>query len=219
MKMTGSALLLFASNIAVANAQQVPVQPAPDQQVGVQQVGGQQVGAFRTITLPPNAEVLVTPNDDLSSKSARVGDKFRIATVLDVVQDGFVVVPRGTVGEATVIYRTGKGAFGKSAKMEVEFNWLQLGDRQIPISGKFRQEGEGNTGAAVGAVVAVGVLGAFVTGHSATITNGQQLHAHTVEALAFEVPAATMPIPTAKVAKAAAVAAPAGVQVASAPPR
>jgi hypothetical protein len=93
MKMTGSALLLFASNIAVANAQQVPVQ-----QAGVQQVGGQQVGAFRTITLPPNAEVLVTPNDDLSSKSARVGDKFRIATVLDVVQDGFVVVPRGTVG-------------------------------------------------------------------------------------------------------------------------
>jgi hypothetical protein len=65
--------------------------------------------------------------------------------------------------------------------------------------------------------VAVGVLGAFVTGHSATITNGQQLHAHTVEALAFEVPAATMPIPTAKMAKAAAVAAPAGVLVASAP--
>ncbi len=76
------------------------------------------------------------------------------------MQDGFVMIPRGTVGEATISYRTGKGAFGKSAKMEIEFNWLDLNGRRIPLSGKFRQEGEGNTGAAVGAAVAVGPFGA-----------------------------------------------------------
>jgi hypothetical protein len=163
---------------------------------------------LRTITLAPNTEVVVTPNDTLTTKSLKVGDKFKIATVFDVMQDGFVVIPRGTPGEATVSYRTGKGAFGKSAKMEVTFNWLKLGDRQIPLNGTYRQEGQGNTGAAVGAVVAVGVFGAFVTGHSATITNGQQLRTHTAETISFSVPAGAAPVQAAIVALPPPVAAP-----------
>lgn len=165
-----------------------------------------QTAEMRTITLVPNTEVVVTPNDTLTTKSLKVGDKFKIATVFDVMQDGYVLIPRGTPGEATVSYRTGKGAFGKSAKMEVAFNWLKLGDRQIPLNGTYRQEGQGNAGAAVGAVVAVGVFGAFVTGHSATITNGQQLRTHTAESISFNVPAGAAPIQTAVVAPAAAVA-------------
>jgi len=164
--------------------------------------------ATRQITLAPNTEVVVTPNDTLNTKSVKVGDKFRLATVFDVMQDGFVLIPRGTPGEGTVSYRTGKGAFGKSGKFEVEFNSLDLGGRKIALTGKHRQEGEGNTGAAVGAVVAVGVFGAFVTGHSATITNGQQLRAHTAEPLSFTVPAGVAPVPTANLAAPAPVAAP-----------
>ncbi|NKJ02023.1 hypothetical protein [Novosphingobium sp. SG707] len=165
-----------------------------------------QTGEMRAITLAPNTEVVVTPNDTLTTKSLKVGDKFKIATVFDVMQDGYVLIPRGTPGEATVSYRTGKGAFGKSAKMEVTFNWLKLGDRQIPLNGTYRQEGQGNAGAAVGAVVAVGVFGAFVTGHSATITNGQQLRTHTAETISFNVPAGAAPIQAAIVAPAAPVA-------------
>ncbi len=119
------------------------------------------------------------------------------------------MIPRGTYGEGTVSYRTGKGAFGKSAKFEVEFNWIDLNGRHIPITGKFRAEGEGNTGAAVGAVVAVGVFGAFVTGHSATITNGQQLRAYTAEPLAFNVPAGAAAVPTASLAAPTPIAVPA----------
>jgi len=170
------------------------------------------VVALRQITLPPNSEVVVTPNDTVSSKSVKVGDKVRVSTRFDVMQEGFIMIPRGTVGEATISYRTGKGAFGKSAKMEIEFNWLDLNGRRIPLSGKFRQEGEGNTGAAVGAVVAVGPFGAFVTGHSATLTNGQELRAHTIEPLVFNVPAAAVPVPMANLAAPPPVA---GVAVAA----
>lgn len=165
-----------------------------------------QTAEMRTITLVPNTEVVVTPNDTLTTKSLKVGDKFKIATVFDVMQDGYVLIPRGTPGEATVSYRTGKGAFGKSAKMEVAFNWLKLGERHILLNGTYRQEGQGNAGAAVGAVVAVGVFGAFVTGHSATITNGQQLRAHTAESISFNVPAGASPIQTAVVAPSTPVA-------------
>ncbi len=118
---------------------------------------------------------------------------------------------RTIMGEATVTYRTGKGAFGKSGKMEVTFNYLDLNGRHIPLSGTYRQEGQGNTGAAVGAVVPVGVFGAFVTGHSASLVSGQHLRAHTVELLAFNVPAGAVAIQTASLAPPApvAVAAPA----------
>lgn len=83
---------------------------------------------------------------------------------------------------------TNKGAFGKSGKMEVSFDWLDLGGRKIALTGSHRQEGEGNTGATVGAVVAVGVFAAFVTGRSASISNGQQLRARVGEPLTFTIP-------------------------------
>ncbi|MEI6419220.1 MAG: hypothetical protein WCO82_09135 [Sphingomonadales bacterium] len=147
--------------------------------------------AMRQIVVSPNTEVMVTPNDNITTKGKQVkqGFKFRISTVFDVMQDGFVVIPKGTPGEGTVTWMTNKGAFGKSGKMEVSFDWLELGGRRIALTGTHRQEGEGNTGATVGAVVAVGVFSAFVTGRSATIVNGQQLRARTAEPLTFSIPA------------------------------
>ena len=110
--------------------------------------------AMRQIVVSPNTEVMVTPNDNITTKGKQVkqGFKFRISTVFDVMQDGFVVIPKGTPGEGTVTWMTNKGAFGKSGKMEVSFDWLELGGRRIALTGTHRQEGEGNTGATVGAV-------------------------------------------------------------------
>lgn len=104
------------------------------------------------------------------------------------MQDGYVVIPKGTRGEGTVTWMTNKGAFGKSGKMEVSFDWLELGGRRVALTGSHRQEGEGNTGATVGTAVAAGVFAAFVTGRSASIINGQQLRARTAEPLIFMVP-------------------------------
>lgn len=181
----------------------------------VQTAAVTQSAPMRLITLAPNSEITITPNDTLTSKSIKVDDKFRLSTVFDVMQEGFVMIPRGTFGEGTVTYRTGKGVFGKSAKFEVEFNWIDLNGRHIPLTGKFRSEGEGNTGAAVGVVVAAGPFGAFVTGHSATITNGQQLRAYTAEPLAFNVPANAAAVPAASLAAPTPIAAPAAPPIAA----
>jgi len=99
------------------------------------------------------------------------------------------MVSVNAVGEGTIVWLTNKGAFGKSGKMEVSFDWLDLNGRRVSLTGTHRQEGEGNTGATVGAAVAVGVFSAFVTGRSATLVNGQQLRARTAEPLTFTVPA------------------------------
>ncbi|WP_068094022.1 hypothetical protein [Novosphingobium rosa] len=157
MKLTGYALVVAMLAVTTSASAQAPVEQA----------------TLRHLTVSPNTEVVLAPNDTLVTKSVKVGDKLCISTVFDVMQDGFVLIPRGTSGEATVTYRTGKGSFGKSGKMEVAFNYLDLNGRHIPLTGTYRQEGQGNTGVAVGAVVAVGVFGTYVNGHSATLVAGQ----------------------------------------------
>ncbi|KGB57010.1 hypothetical protein FG91_00115 [Sphingopyxis sp. LC81] len=159
------------------------------------------------LMLPSYTEVILTPDAEASSKKLREGHTVPMHTVFDVMHNGVVVIPKGTRGMGTVTWRTGKGAFGKSAKMEITFNELTLPNgHRLPLAGMHRQEGEGNTGAAVGAAIAVGVFGAFVTGRSAIIPNGQHLMARTNEALAYSIPAGAVVIPTAQLAPAASVA-------------
>jgi hypothetical protein len=189
-------ILAVASALpTMAFAQMVEPAAAPAQAVAVEPA----VVEAPKLVLPPNTEVAVTPNDNLTTKGSKEGDTFLMSTVFDVMYNGYVVIPRGTPGQGTIVWRTGKGAFGKSAKMELQFDWLDLNGRRISLTGKHRQEGEGNTGAAIGAVVAVGVFGAFVTGKSAKVPHGMQLSARTAEALPIILPAGAAPQPVASV--------------------
>lgn len=159
-------------------------------------------------TLPANTEIMVRMNEELTTRGGKldVGTTFRMSVVDDVRIGNFVVIPRGTPAIGEVTWRTGKGAFGKSGKMEIDIRYLDLNGRRIPLTGHYRQEGEGNTVATVAAVVAVGVFGAFVTGKSATIPQGRELKAYTMEPLAVLLPT---PVPAAAPAVVAAVPTPA----------
>lgn len=133
--------------------------------------------------LPSNSEVWLSMDHELNSKKTKVGDKFDMTVARDVMLGQYVVIPRGTPAHGQISYRTGKGAFGKSAKMEFDLVDVVLPSRTVPVAGHYRIEGQGNTGAAVGAVVAAGVFGAFVTGHSASATQGSEWKAATKEPL------------------------------------
>ena len=135
-------------------------------------------------TLPANTELTVAAANELSSKNLKEGDVFAFTVVNDVQLQNQIVIPRGSRGEGKVLWRTGKGMFGKSAKMELAFDWVDVGGQKIPLAGKHRQEGEGNTGATVGAVLAAGLVGGmFVTGKSAVVPQGMQMKAFTKDAL------------------------------------
>lgn len=138
------------------------------------------------VTLPANTEVVLRMSDDLTTKGGRieVGHVFRMTVAFDVKAQGKVVIPAGTPATGEVTMRTGKAVFGKSGKMEVELRNIDLDGRRIPVTGKYRQEGEGNTLAAVGAVfLAAGLM--FVTGKSAVIPRGRELVAYTITSEAF----------------------------------
>ena len=141
----------------------------------------------KTIALPANTEVVLRLADELTSKGNqnKVGSMFRLTVAYDVKVGGITVIPSGTPATGEVTYRTGKGMFGKSGKLEVELRQIDLDGQRIPINGKYRQEGEGNTTAAVGAVfLAAGLM--FVTGKSAIIPRGRELSAYTSQTTTIE---------------------------------
>ena len=144
--------------------------------------------------LPANTEIWLSPNAEVNTKRIKQGEKFAMSVTRDVVLGDFIVIPRGTRGYGQVSYRTGKGAFGKSGKMEFEIVELDLGGRMIPVTGHYRVEGQGNTGATVGAIVAVGVFSAFVTGHSAVVAAGTEFKAYTANALPIVLAAPAAPL-------------------------
>ncbi|MDH7639930.1 hypothetical protein QGN17_14435 [Sphingomonas sp. MAHUQ-71] len=131
--------------------------------------------------LPSNSDVWVSLDMPMDSKRMKQGDKFDVTVSRDVMLGDYVVIPRGTHGHGQISYRTGKGAFGKSAKMEFDIIDVQLGQRTIALSGHYRIEGQGNTGATVAAVATVWIASPFITGHSATATQGSEWKGATKE--------------------------------------
>ncbi|MGQ0558714.1 MAG: hypothetical protein ACT4OE_03895 [Sphingosinicella sp.] len=144
----------------------------------------QPASATVEVVLPANTDVLLRLTSQLSSRNQRIGDTFPLTVVQDVAVDGHVVIPAGTRAIGQVTWRTGRGSFGKSGKLEITMRYVELDGRRIPIAGFHRQEGEGNTGATIGAVVAAGVVGGLIVqGRTARIPEGQEFTARTVDAI------------------------------------
>ena len=128
----------------------------------------------RRIVLPQDTVIQIAAVEEITSKHMHEGDVQRLQVVNDVTQDGRVIIPRGAPVKATVTWRTGKGIVGKSAKFELTFNSVNVMGKDFALKGKHRQEGRGNTLAAL--------LGSsIITGHSAVMQSGQMVTAFTAE--------------------------------------
>ena len=126
------------------------------------------------VLLPSDTVLSVIPLEEISSKHMTVGDVQRLQVSGDVSQNGVVIIPRGAAVKATVTWRTGKGIGGKSAKFVLTFNSVNVHGREFLLKGTHRQEGRGNTVAAL--------LGSMlISGHSAVMTSGQVVTALTAE--------------------------------------
>ena len=143
----------------------------------------QQAHESATLTIPSNTEVILRMSEDLTTKGGqiKVGHVFNLTVAYDVKVNGTIAIPAGTPAKGEVTMRTGRAVFGKSGKMEIELRSIDLNGQRIPVTGKYRQEGEGDTLAAVGAVFLSAPL-MFITGKSAVIPRGRELSAYTMGA-------------------------------------
>ena len=139
--------------------------------------------------LPARTEILLSLNEELTSREHRQGQTFPLTVVGDVMLGNYVVIPSGTPAVGEVTWVTGRGIFGKSGKMDIAIRYIDLNGRQIPVVGTFRQEGEGNTVATLAGVAVVPVAGFFITGRSAVIPVGRHLEVRLRDNLPVILPA------------------------------
>lgn len=147
-------------------------------------------------SMPANTLITVTPMAEITSKHLEVGQAVDFVTVGDVAEAGKVVIPRGSLVKGDITFKTGKAIGGKSGKFEVSFRTVQVHGKSYALKGMHRQEGKGNTVAAV-----FGSM--LVSGRSAVMQPGQEARAFTAEPIPYGTPvAATAVTPTAVPAQA-----------------
>lgn len=135
-------------------------------------------GAAVQRMLPASTLLSVTPNAEITSKKIEEGDKVTFSVVGDVTENGAVIIPRGSQVEGTVVWKTGKAIGGKSGKFEVSFDRVDVRGGSYKLRGSHRQEGKGNTVAAV-----FGSM--LVSGRSASMMPGQIASAFTAEPIPY----------------------------------
>lgn len=207
--MTGAAMAaLIFTPLAPAFAQ-AQVNPAPPVQQAVMTPAAPAptVNADGSLMLNTGTPITLAVSQEVNSSTHHNGDMFALTVLNDVRIGDTIVIPRGTPAQAEITWRTGKGAFGKSGKLEFSLRYIELNGQRIPVTGSFRQEGEGNTIATGVGIIAVGVFAGFITGKRARLPVGRELMAQLAQPVPFTASGALAPSYNGQAAWAAAEAA------------
>ena len=162
-----------------AYAQTMPAQSAPAE------ASASTAATDGLLTLNEGVPFKLVVSQEVNSSTHREGQSFPLTVLEDVKVGETVVIPRGTPAYGEITWRTGKGAFGKSGKIEFALTHIELDGKRVPISGTYRQEGEGNTIATGVGVIAIGVFAGFITGKRARLPMGRELMTHVYSNVPF----------------------------------
>jgi len=120
--------------------------------------------------VPVGTELDVRLQNRLSSDDAKVEDRFEATTVVDLVEDGKVLIPAGAVVRGVVTSVDRAGRVSRTGKLTLGFDQITVQGRAYPINATVTQaiESEGirgeagriGAGAGVGAIIG-GILGGF----------------------------------------------------------
>ena len=185
---TLTATLVASSLMATAaHGQSLQVTPAAQPLAVQEQRSGNAV-------LPANTEITMRMNEEVTTRgdSWSEGDTFNLTVSNDVMLGSYVVIPRGSRASGRITWLTSRGMFGKSGKMDIELEYVEVNGQRIAVDGTYRQEGEGATLATVGGVILAGVFGGFITGRSARIPADRELTATTEADLELAIPASAV---------------------------
>jgi hypothetical protein len=141
--------------------------------------------------LPASTEVLLRMSEEVTTQGNQwdEGDTFRLTVARDVMLGDYVVIPAGAPATGRIKWLTSRGAFGKSGKMDIELQSVEVGGRTIQLNGTYRQEGDGATLATVGGVLLAGPFAGFITGKSGRIPEGRELTASTEQPIELAISA------------------------------
>jgi hypothetical protein len=158
--------------------------------------------------IPVSQELDVRLQQSLSSKTAKVEDRFEATTVVDLKQGAEVLIPAGTVVRGVVTSVQPAGRIERKGSLTLSFDRVTVQGREIPVRATatqvFESQGiQGETdkiaaGAGVGAIVGgiigglKGALAGILIGAGGTVAategNDVELPAGTIVRVRFDSP-------------------------------
>lgn len=132
--------------------------------------------------------------NEVSTRSAKPGDRFLLVLDSPVTVDGQVVIPRGTKAWGEVVAARSSGMVGRAGKLETRLLHLATPGGEVPITPatakSLTDKGAGATLQIVAVTAALTPWGPFTRGNNARLKAG-----HIVEALLGADVAAAPPAP------------------------
>lgn len=127
--------------------------------------------------------------NEVSTRSAKAGDRFLLVLDSDVRATGAVAIPRGTKAWGEVVSARTSGMVGRAGTLETRLLHIEIGGRPVPIAPAsttaVTDKGRAGTLQVVLATAALTPWGPFARGNNARLKAG-----HIIEAvLAVDVPA------------------------------
>jgi hypothetical protein len=169
-------------------------QPAPTTQTTTQETGPVQINESSYGTLAVGQELDVRLQSPLSSETTTVEQRFEATTAVDLLQNGRVLVPAGSIVRGVVSDVKRPGRIDRVGSLTLSFDQIVVRGRTVPIRGMatdvfesrgIRDEiGTAGVGAGVGGVIGglIGgvkgaILGAVIgAGGAIAATEGKDVH-------------------------------------------
>jgi hypothetical protein len=141
------------------------------------------------ITLPMGTVVVVKLDEQVSGKSHPVGASVRASIARDVIIDSVLVIKIGTPVDVTVAQASKAGHVGQAGEVGINIEQTQTVDNQVVfLRGVFAAEGQGSTGASVGAGVVLCPLFLLMKGKEGILNAGTEYQSKTQNAVIVQVP-------------------------------
>ncbi|BDD66869.1 hypothetical protein Sj15T_18900 [Sphingobium sp. TA15] len=162
--------------LAVALAVSLPETAAPRDQI-MQGVPAQSVAPPGTPggmapVLPAGTPVRLMVLKEINSRTARLGDRFKLRVDEPIYINGVPVVPVGSTAWGEIASVEKNGAVGKGGRLGAKLLYLDLPSGQVRLRGDYADRGGGNGAGVVLAVVGFGLLGLLTGGDSARLKAG-----------------------------------------------
>lgn len=135
-------------------------------------------------TVPSGTPVMLEFMDEVSSKTAKKGDKIALRVYTDVVMNGKTLIKQDAPAEGVVTKVHKRRSFGRQGELRIRLTSVtDSSGARVPLdpytSGdRFKAEGPAASGAAALVLGPVGlVAGAFIKGKEVTIDKGTRIQA------------------------------------------
>jgi hypothetical protein len=133
-------------------------------------------GRGREVRLREGTEILVRLEEGLSSRTARVEDRFEASVYRPVRADRGIAIPAGVTLRGTVRFAQAARRPSKEGRLDLDFNALELERERVDMVGHvvaLGNEGDGRTGNKVGVGATLGgILGAILGGGKGLVIGG-----------------------------------------------